>query len=152
MEQKVDLFDQHGRALGPWDAWAGPMQADAYEARFVRNLNYRMHQRAAPLLGRLIVPPEGYRWLTSEREVLAAWLAVIAGMLEDIGPLGRIVEEADRLSTAAGLTGGIARQTPAARVRSAPLSHSTPPAIPPLIRPCAMASAMMVAVRKPVMQ
>ena len=76
-----------------------------------------MHQRAAPLLARLIVPPEGFRWLTSEREVLAAWLAVISGMPEDVGPLGQIVEEADRLSAAADLTGGITRQTPTARVR-----------------------------------
>jgi len=36
---------------------------DAYEARFVRNRNYRMHQRAARLLARVIVPPERFRWL-----------------------------------------------------------------------------------------
>ena len=35
---------------------------------------------------------------------------------------------------------------------SAPLSHSTPPAMPALIRPRAIASAMIVAVRRPVMQ
>ncbi len=35
---------------------------------------------------------------------------------------------------------------------SAPLSHSTPPAIPALMRPRPMASAMTVAVRSPVMQ
>jgi len=35
---------------------------------------------------------------------------------------------------------------------SAPLSHSTPPAMPALMRPRAMASAMIVAVRRPVMQ
>jgi conjugal transfer pilus assembly protein TraI len=38
-------------------------------------------------------------------------------MPEDAGPLGQIVEEADRFSTAADLTGGVPRQTPAARVR-----------------------------------
>ena len=112
VDQKVDLFDKHGRALGPWDPWSGPMHADAYEARFVRNRDYRMHQRAAPLLARFIVPPEGFRWLTSEREVLAAWLAVISGMPEDVGPLGQIVEEADRLSTAADFTGGITQSAP----------------------------------------
>lgn len=117
VDQVVTLFDEHGRELGPWDPWAGPMQADAYEARFLPNRNYRLHQRAAPLLARLIVPLEGFRWLTSEREVLSAWLAVISGMPEAVGPLGGIVEEADRLSTAADLTGGIARQTPTARVR-----------------------------------
>ncbi len=117
VDQNVDLFDKHGRALGPWDPWSGPMQAQTYEARFVRNRNFRMHQRAAPLLARLIVPPDGFRWLASEREVLAAWLAVISGMPEDVGPLGQIVEEADRLSTAADLTGGVTRQTLTARVR-----------------------------------
>jgi hypothetical protein len=35
---------------------------------------------------------------------------------------------------------------------SAPESHSTPPAIPQPIRPCAIASAITVAVLKPVMQ
>ncbi len=117
VDQKIDLFDKHGRALGPWDPWSGPMQAQTYEARFVRNDNYQMYQRAAPLLARLIVPPEGFRWLASEREVLAAWLAVISGMPENVGPLRQIVEEADRLSTAADLTGGITGQTPTARVR-----------------------------------
>jgi Putative helicase len=111
------LFDSHGRELGHWDPWAGSMKAHAYKARFLRGRNYRMHQRAALLLARFMVPPEGFRWLTSEREVLAAWLAVISGMPEDVGPLGQIVEEADRLSTAADLTGGITRQTPATRVR-----------------------------------
>ncbi|MCI0457682.1 MAG: TraI domain-containing protein, partial [Gemmataceae bacterium] len=117
VDQKVDLFDKHGRALGPWDPWSSPMHADAYEARFVRNRNYRMPQRAAPLLARLIVPPEGFRWLASERGVLGAWLGVISGMPEDVGPLGQIVEEANRLATAADLTGGLTRQTPAARIR-----------------------------------
>jgi integrating conjugative element relaxase (TIGR03760 family) len=115
--QVVTLFDKRGGELGPWDPWSGPMQAQTYEARFVRTRNYRMHQRAAPLLARLIVPPEGFRWLASEREVLAAWLAAIPGMAEDTGPLGQIVEEADRLSAAADLTGGITPQTPTARVR-----------------------------------
>ncbi|MGH9650707.1 MAG: MobH family relaxase, partial [Terriglobales bacterium] len=117
MDQKVELFDKHGDELGPWDPWAGPMEAYAYEARFVRNRSYRLHQRAAPLLARFIVPVEGLRWLTAEREVLTAWLSVISGMPQEAGPLGSIVEEADRLSTAADLTGGVTRQAPTARVR-----------------------------------
>jgi len=116
-DQKVELFDKHNGSLGPWDPWAGPMQADAYEARFVRNRNYRLHQRAAPLLARFIIPVEGLRWLTAEREILSAWLSVISGISDDAGPLGKIIEEADRLSTAADLTGNVPRQTPTARVR-----------------------------------
>ncbi len=117
VDQKIELFDKHNSSLGPWDPWAGPMRADAYEARFVRNRNYRLHQRAAPLLARFIIPVEGLHWLASEREVLTAWLSVISGMSEDAAPLGQIVEEADRLSTAADLTGNVPRQMPTARVR-----------------------------------
>ncbi len=117
VDQKVELFDKHNGSLGPWDPWAGPMEAYAYEARFVRNRNYRLHQRAAPLLTRLIIPVEGLCWLTGEREVLTAWLNVISGIPDDAGPFGQIVEEADRLSTAADLTGGVARQASTARVR-----------------------------------
>ena len=118
VDQVVTLFDERGRELGPWDPWCGPMQAYAYEARFVRKRDYRLHQRAALLLARFVVPPEGFRWLTLERAVLAAWLSVVSGTPEDAGPLGQIVEDADRLSTAADLTGSsAARQTPTARVR-----------------------------------
>ncbi|MGH8578780.1 MAG: MobH family relaxase [Gammaproteobacteria bacterium] len=117
MDQKAELFDKHNGSLGPWDPWAGPMHADAYEARFVRNRNYRLHQRAAPLLARFIIPVEGLRWLTAEREMLTAWLAVVNGNPEEAGPLGNIVEEADRLSTAADLTGNVPRQIATARVR-----------------------------------
>ena len=42
---------------------------------------------------------------------------MVSGTPEDAGPLGQIVEDADRLSTAADLTGSTARQTTTARVR-----------------------------------
>jgi hypothetical protein len=42
---------------------------------------------------------------------------VVSGTPEDGGPLGQIIEDADRLSTAADLTGSTARQTTTARVR-----------------------------------
>ncbi|MGH8627316.1 MAG: MobH family relaxase [Gammaproteobacteria bacterium] len=117
VDQKVELFDKHNSSLGPWDPWAGSMEAYAYEARFVRNRNYHLYQRAAPLLARFIVPVEGLRWLTAEREVLTAWLAIIDGIPEEAGPLGNIVQEADRLSSAADLTGNVPRQMPTVRVR-----------------------------------
>lgn len=117
VDQVVTLFDKHGRTLDPWDPWSGPMQAYAYEARFLRGRDYRLHLKVAPLLARFIVPPEGLRWLTSERAVLAAWLAAITGMPEDTGPLGQIVEEADRISAAQDLTGGATPQAPTSRMR-----------------------------------
>jgi Putative helicase len=60
VDQLVALFDERGRELGPWDPWSGPMQAYAYEARFVRKRDYRLHQRAAPLLTHFIVPPRDF--------------------------------------------------------------------------------------------
>ena len=117
VDHEVILFDKYGQPIGPWDPWAGPIQAFSYEARFLRGRDYRLHLKAAPLLARFIVPPEGLCWLTSEREVLAAWLAAITGMPEGTGPLGQIVEEADRLSAAQDLIGGATPQAPTSRMR-----------------------------------
>jgi hypothetical protein len=69
--------DERGRELGPWDPWSAPMRAYAYEARFVRKRDYRLHQRAAPLLARFVVlptsptPPEPLEAAVGSQEVAA---------------------------------------------------------------------------------
>ena len=59
----------------------------------------------------------GLKWLTSEHEVLAAWLAAITSNVEEAGLLGSIISEADALSAAADLSGGAITRVPAARAR-----------------------------------
>jgi integrating conjugative element relaxase (TIGR03760 family) len=119
VDHEVALFDATGRSLGLWDPWAGPMPAQAcwYHMRFRRGRRYRLHAHAAPLQARLILPVAGLRWLTSEHGVLTAWLAAITGNIEEAGRLGSFITEADALSVAADLSGGVTVRVPAARAK-----------------------------------
>ena len=49
-DQRTALFDADGKALGDWDALAGPMAAPAaaYRIQFRRGRRYRLHARLPP--------------------------------------------------------------------------------------------------------
>jgi integrating conjugative element relaxase (TIGR03760 family) len=119
VDHEVDLFDAAGSSLGPWDPWAGPMPAPAcwYGMRFRRGRRYRLHARAAPLQARWILPETGLKWLTSEHGVLTVWLAAITGNIEEAGRLGSFITEADALSVASDLSGGVTIRMPAAHAK-----------------------------------
>ncbi|RCX31686.1 MobH family relaxase [Thioalbus denitrificans] len=115
---RVALFDAAGRAQGLWAPLAGPMPPGfSYRVEFNRGRVYRRHGRIAPLLARHVVPVEGLNWLTSEPEVMDAWLAAIQGEYEEAGPLGVLVLKADGLSVARDLSGGMGTRMPTARAR-----------------------------------
>jgi len=65
------------------------------------------------LLVHHIVPDQGLVWLTSDQELLSAWLATISGDMEIAGPLGETIQQADRSFVAQNLSAGDA-------VRAAP--------------------------------
>lgn len=107
-DQRTALFDESGKALGDWDALAGPMAAPAaaYRIQFRRGRRYRLHARLPPLLAHHIVPASGLRWLASDMDVFESWLATISGADDEIaGELGRLIRSADGLSVATDLTG-----------------------------------------------
>lgn len=107
-DQRTALFDADGKALGDWDALAGPMAAPAvaYRIQFRRGRRYRLHARLPPLLAHHIVPASGLRWLASDMDVFESWLATISGADDDIaGELGKLIRSADGLSVATDLTG-----------------------------------------------
>ncbi len=105
-DQRVRLYDRRGRALGDWDAWAGPIGGDArwYRVEFFCRRSYRQHERISPLLARFVLP-QALSWLGSEPNVLEAWLATLSGDDEHAGILGELVGQADRVSVAANLAG-----------------------------------------------
>jgi len=107
-DQRTALFDESGKALGDWDALAGPMAAPAaaYRIQFRRGRRYRLHARLPPLLAHYIVPASGLRWLASDMDVFESWLATISGADDEIaGELGKLIRSADGLSVATDLTG-----------------------------------------------
>jgi integrating conjugative element relaxase (TIGR03760 family) len=110
VDQEVVLYDGHGRALGPWDPWCGPMSqlpgCRGYAIRFRRGRRHRFHERASPLLAHHIVPARGLAWLSSDQDVFGSWLATISGDMDAAGPLGEIIQQADGLSVARNLGAG----------------------------------------------
>ncbi len=107
-DQRTPMFDESGKALGDWDALAGPMAAPAaaYRIQFRRGRRYRLHARLPPLLAHHIVPASGLRWLASDMDVFESWLATISGADDEIaGELGKLIRSADGLSVATDLTG-----------------------------------------------
>ena len=54
VDLKVLLSDATGRSAGEWDPWSGPMPVDyRYRVTFVRDRQYHLHERLAPLFARL---------------------------------------------------------------------------------------------------
>lgn len=107
MDQEVLIYDVHGTNTGRWDVLTAPMPANIwYRVRFRKNREHRLHERAAPLLSRLILPSCAFTWLSSDSRLLSAWLACLGGIYEYAGILGEIVQQADRLSVAENLGAG----------------------------------------------
>jgi len=104
MDQVVTLYDKQGQELGYWDALTTPMISDGwYRIRYRKNRQYRLHERTALLLSRLILPTPALNWLASDRAVLAAWMATVSGIYEEAGVIGEISQQADGLSVAESL-------------------------------------------------
>lgn len=117
MDQVVHLYDKHGKEMGTWDALTASMtEASWYRIRYRKERQYRLHERAALLLTRLILPAPALNWLAADRTVLSAWLACVSGMYEDAGIIGEIVQQADGLSVAENLGASVTPQLPGARV------------------------------------
>lgn len=120
-DQRVRLYDRCGREFAWWDPWTGPMPPEAgwYRVEFVRDRQYRFHERVPPLLVRFILPQRALSWLASDPEAFAAWFAVISGNADGSGILGELVHQADSLSVAKDLVGA---PTPVPMGRRIPLA------------------------------
>jgi len=91
----------------------------SYRFRFNPQRQYHRHALIPPLLAHRLVPAAGLDWLASEALVFDAWLAAISG--DGGGPLSPIAHEADGISVARDLSGGLRTRSPAARAK--PLSE-----------------------------
>ena len=104
-----------------WQPLIAPLPAGAhYRFRFNPQRQYHRHTLIPPLLAQRIIPQTGLEWLASEPAIFDAWLATISGS-DDAGPLAAIAHEADGLSAARDLSGGVRTRSPAARAK--PLSE-----------------------------
>jgi len=117
MDQNVTLYDKEGHELGAWDALTAPMTRDGwYRVRYRKDRQHKLHERAALLLSRLILPTPALTWLGSDRSLLSVWAAAVSGVHEDAGVIGEIIQQADGQSVANNLgASGTTAQLPGAR-------------------------------------
>jgi integrating conjugative element relaxase (TIGR03760 family) len=109
---KVTLLDKHGGSLGDWQPLLGHMSATVksvnpheYRIQYLRGRIYSAHERSSPFIVHHIIPPVGLSWLRVSPELFFAWTSLMTGHAEDSGILGKLVQDADKLSVASNLAG-----------------------------------------------
>jgi hypothetical protein len=124
VDQRVQLFDDRGQSEGIWDPWQGSIREPlgSYRVGFVRERRHKLHERVVPLLVPRILPPVGLSWIAGNSDAFAAWLAALSGAIDEAGPLGEILLQADQQSVARNLIGAAAVSR-VATVQAKPLAE-----------------------------
>ncbi len=111
-DTKVTLLEKHGRPLGDWQPLLGCMSAPIksvipheYKIHYLRGRTYVAHERSSPFIVHHIIPPVGLSWLRASPELFFSWTSLMTGHSEDSGILGKLVQDADKLSVASNLAG-----------------------------------------------
>lgn len=117
VDQRVIVYD-NARREAVWEPWHRFIDEQGlwYTTEFVRHQQYRLHEKASPLLVHRIIPSQGMSWLASDPHILSQWLASVSGDLENAGMIGEIVSLADQQSVAVNLGADGARM-PGVRTR-----------------------------------
>jgi conjugal transfer pilus assembly protein TraI len=104
VDQQVITYDSLHNAVS-WEPWQHFIDEQGiwYTTEFVRHKQYRLHEKASPLLVHRIIPPLGMKWLTGEPHIFGQWLACISGDSENAAFIGEIISLADGQSVATNL-------------------------------------------------
>ena len=118
VDQVITLYAEDGRRLGPWEPWHGPIpdRPDAawYAVRYRRDRRHKLHEPVAPLVAHWVLPACSLTWIARHGDLFAMWTAAIHGDMEQAGPLGQILLQADRESVARNLGGASPDRLPTA--------------------------------------
>lgn len=122
-DQVIHRYSMDVEAIGTWNPLLGPMTPGSgyYRVTFARRRAYRLHEKVAPMLASVVLPPAALAWLASDKEVLSAWLSALSGGFEEAGPLGEIINDADRSSVARDVSGEQPRRNRMPTARAIPL-------------------------------
>ncbi|MGF6395989.1 MobH family relaxase [Pseudomonas plecoglossicida] len=91
-----------------WHPWHGPL-SQPYRFRYHPGRDYKLHGAAAGLLYTQILSPALLDWLSDYPELWSQLLFLLADHYEHAGPLGELVLQADRVSTAQNIGGNPAK-------------------------------------------
>lgn len=94
----VEMFDSNGEFIGNWHVFEGSMKEQgAFFFDYDFDVPYQeiFRHRVTLILARQIMPPEGYNWLASDKNVFAIWLALLEDDNRSGGTLGMILDKAE---------------------------------------------------------
>ena len=104
VDQVLTIYDENHQQQ-KWEPWSQFIdeQGQWYTSEFIRNRQYRLHEKATPLLIHRIIPTQGMRWISSDQLIISNWLACLSGNSDNASSIGEIVSIADSKSVAANL-------------------------------------------------
>ena len=104
VDQTVVIYDDHYREQA-WEPWAKFIdeQGKWYTSTFVRKRQYRLHEKATPLLINRIISSQGMKWIGSDLSILSKWVACLSGDMDNASSIGEIISIADGKSVASNL-------------------------------------------------
>jgi integrating conjugative element relaxase (TIGR03760 family) len=104
VDQEIAVYDESHRELtwNPWDKYIDE-QGKWYTSEFVRDRQYRLHEKASPLLIHRIISSQGMKWIGSDLSILSKWVACLSGDMDNASSIGEIVSIADGKSVASNL-------------------------------------------------
>lgn len=98
----VKVFDSIGEPRDPWNPLINSLVSAAsyYQFEFLPDQDDKtaLRRRLNVLIARLLMPDEGFAWIASNSEVLAAWLALLSDDWRSAGTLGAILIRADAVA------------------------------------------------------
>ena len=95
----VELYDRSHRHLKEWSPLEGNMVTSGanYKYDFDNPFPDDFRNRATILLARQLMPEEGFRWIASDKDLFAIWLALLDEDHRGARNLGPILWRADAL-------------------------------------------------------
>jgi len=104
VDQVITIYDKnhHQQNWEPWHKFIDE-QGLWYSSEFIRHRQYKLHEKASPLLINKIMPSNGVKWLSSDQIIFSNWLACLSGDMDNASSIGEIISIADSKSVAANL-------------------------------------------------
>lgn len=101
LDYTVHLFDENGNFLEIWNPILKPLVAVGNHYNYVFNKQSVDASLSSlnTLLAHLLMPPEGFKWIASNDEVLMVWLSLLSDEFESSGTLGAILGRAEMIAS-----------------------------------------------------
>ncbi len=99
-DYRVNLFDNKGHLLKLWNPLEEPLHhtGSYYDYEFHKEADPDFHPRLNIFLAKLLMPSSGIVWISSNRQVLMVWLALLNEDERTAGTLGAILIRAEAIA------------------------------------------------------